>query len=377
MLGIRNPLEMRPGAFRFWLAFIVAASHVIGALAIGTMAVYVFFVLSGYWISLMYTESYSRLKNPYVTFVLSRLFRLYPVYLVAVIFFLTIQLITMQLGFTSPFYEELAAEWGHPSFWLRNLSLLGLSPFPWKILVPAWSLDFEMQFYLLAPLLLWLVARRLRVELLFAVSVAAAVVIALGSESSWLRLVAFLPFFLAGVVIYRRRIDLRGSPIVPACLVAFVMVFLAPFAHPDLYRGIIGGQNYAVGGFNLNAVYNVVLAMLLIPFAASNVHRRSDKTDRTLGSLSYGLYLLHQAWLTPAGLLLQHAGILKLPGSAGYLLISIGSGLLMVRFVDDPFERARKRWLTSLGYGAHSVLTTGTSAVLPPAAIASGAVDSR
>ena len=50
-----------PGFFRLILATLVFLHHT-SSIALGEMAVIVFFVLSGYWIAKMYREKYSKKK---------------------------------------------------------------------------------------------------------------------------------------------------------------------------------------------------------------------------------------------------------------------------------------------------------------------------
>src|SRR5262249_50667477 len=67
-----------PGAFRWLLALTVLAHHTT-PLRLGAWAVYVFFILSGYWITRMWDEKYRRTRLPVLTFLVSRWWRLAPV----------------------------------------------------------------------------------------------------------------------------------------------------------------------------------------------------------------------------------------------------------------------------------------------------------
>ena len=70
---------MPPGAFRMALAVVVILCH-ISALAIGSACVYLFFMLSGYWIWRMWFKEYQPLEKPWRVFVTSRIWRLMPCY---------------------------------------------------------------------------------------------------------------------------------------------------------------------------------------------------------------------------------------------------------------------------------------------------------
>src|SRR5678815_5577437 len=61
---VRSSWILPAGAFRFLLATIVLANHS-SRIYLGSMAVFIFFVLSGFWITRMWREKYSRLKPAY------------------------------------------------------------------------------------------------------------------------------------------------------------------------------------------------------------------------------------------------------------------------------------------------------------------------
>lgn len=71
-----------PGAFRLLLATIVVQHHY-GSYALGTMAVLIFFMLSGYRIYQMYDRKYSQATSTYLTFIVSRVWRLLPIFYLA------------------------------------------------------------------------------------------------------------------------------------------------------------------------------------------------------------------------------------------------------------------------------------------------------
>ncbi len=123
-----------------WLDPIFKASGIISYLTVGGLAVYIFFMLSGYVIGL------SIMKNKIFsvsTFYKKRLVRLYPIYLFAFMFLFI-------LGTNNSILETIG-----------NLLMLQNS-FPYlniKIpvefnLAPIWSINYEMIYYLIFPLIL-------------------------------------------------------------------------------------------------------------------------------------------------------------------------------------------------------------------------------
>ena len=128
---------IKPGFFRLFLASVVFLHH-LSSFAIGSMAVLVFFVLSGYWITKMYNEKYTLKKNTYFAFVISRVLRLFPIFVVASM----IQYSTLEfLNIDTKLYLSS----------LSNYIMLGYNLIENKLVGPAWSLDIELQYYLLFP----------------------------------------------------------------------------------------------------------------------------------------------------------------------------------------------------------------------------------
>jgi peptidoglycan/LPS O-acetylase OafA/YrhL len=132
---------MRPGLIRFILAFLVVVSHFSDFFMLGKYAVCGFFVLSGYWISLMYDKKYSLKVNKIVVFYISRLWRIFPMFY----FFSILGLIV-----TLKFYPDFPSVILSLEFWPKisaiasNLFILG-NAFPaHRILGPSWSLEVEI-----------------------------------------------------------------------------------------------------------------------------------------------------------------------------------------------------------------------------------------
>src|ERR1700675_4798789 len=79
--GSKRITKIGPGFFRLFLSFVVVFHHSF-PLRLGAWAVYVFFILSGFWISRMWRQRYAQTHRPLLTFVVSRWWRLAPVFLI-------------------------------------------------------------------------------------------------------------------------------------------------------------------------------------------------------------------------------------------------------------------------------------------------------
>jgi peptidoglycan/LPS O-acetylase OafA/YrhL len=112
----------------------------------GNYCVQGFMILSGYVI----TQLVLTKREPYGQYILRRAFRLYPAYLVALAFSVLLSLGTPDL--LAHLVAHLTLLHGLiPDSVLPNSAL--------SLLVPAWSISLEFQFYLILPLVLWFIAR--------------------------------------------------------------------------------------------------------------------------------------------------------------------------------------------------------------------------
>ena len=123
-----------PGLFRLNLALMVFVNHTT-RLSLGSAAVYIFFILSGFWISTMWTKRYSRTRSAYVTYLVSRSWRLLPVFILC-------SLITWAMLFCRGALPNLTDSVFHEAF--SNTLILGYGSLFYQANVPAWSLDIEM-----------------------------------------------------------------------------------------------------------------------------------------------------------------------------------------------------------------------------------------
>ncbi len=322
------------------LAVLVVLFHITKFVFLGHFAVLCFFMLSGYWITYMYDAKYKAADNAVVSFYLSRLWRLLPVYVL---------LNAVALGLAHYYNGDLASYTaplsapGKLIFWFSNVFILSSGLFPKQVLSPAWSLDVELQFYLLFPLLFAVLTRLERYLTEFS-GVLLLLIISVSLLSPELviakTVVIYLPYFLIGSVIYFGNISFSKKT---------ELVFNSAFL-------LVLGVNYLFASLREETIYhhlssynqylNNYLPLLLIPLLSNSVRvRTKSRLDSVLGDMSYVLYLTHWVVLIPylhymSG---QDAKV-KLLYTAVYLVLTFGLSYLIYLFYDKPIDRLRRKW---------------------------------
>ena len=302
------PLEkliIQPGAFRLFLAFLVFVSHVT-RINTGRLGVILFFVLSGYWIARIWREQY---KNSTVTwFYIGRYLRLMPVYLAIV---LTAWLF---LG---------------GSLW-PNLILIGIATTRGDVIGVSWSLDIELQFYALLPLVLMVIPR-----INTPIGAASLLVSCVGWYLFFTYEVAtvlqYLPAFALGALIYeaKYRPDTRTAMISGAAFLAFTLIVLA-----SPMRWIFDTTQTEDWQGDMFAL---IWILPIIPYVAASLTIKSSTIDRHLGNFTYPFYLVHY----PIIFLMASQFSNKIVSKGGALAISIVVAAAFYFLVDRPAEKLR------------------------------------
>jgi peptidoglycan/LPS O-acetylase OafA/YrhL len=330
---------MAPGAFRFLLASVVVVFHYT-SFGIGHTPVYLFFALSGYWVHVMWQHKYAATRDPYATFIVSRAWRLAPVFLVCSLIALAIvdvlpRVMPPHVPVTAPDLRALVA-----SFLILGYNTAGGAP-----LVPAWSLDIEMEFYLVAPLVILLMQYKPRVALL-ACAVVSAVSFALFYDRAF---TSYLPWFVAGMLAARYP-ALRPSRAVAFSSAALTLAVIALFAAvPALRPVLFGGAHRSAVYMAWNPPFNIALAAFALPFAIGSLSLRSNAFDRLLSDASYSLYLVH--WLPLLFISHYVTQIAALPhteralATAPLIALAYAAAFGLTLYIDRPCGRLREHFV--------------------------------
>ncbi|TGX52174.1 acyltransferase [Sphingomonas gei] len=327
----------------------------VGFLPRDYLAVDLFFVLSGFVLARAWWPRLSQGEGQ-ARFLLDRLIRLYPLYLLA-----TLLAAAIALANGTP-VGTWAIALG------ANLLFLPAPPDPatginlFPFVYPAWSLLWE----LLANLVLALVAFRLRGPLLPAMLLTGALLLAttaqqLGSLDAGPRWSDFvgggfrvLYGFFAGVALcwLHSRFPTRIAAL-PDWLIGLAL--LAIFAP---------ATEWAFG-----AAYDFIAATLFFPLLVllgANAHTTplSRRIGAGLGGLSYGLYVLHQPVVQFATMLLptEQIGASGVIGLAALVLVTLAVSWAATRWIDTPVRCWTRRRLRAQRSSAAPIVTTSSAA---------------
>jgi peptidoglycan/LPS O-acetylase OafA/YrhL len=336
----RLVLPSSPGALRLWLALVVVFHHVT-RIEVGKAPVLVFFALSGYWVHQVWTRRYQATHAPWLTFVVSRWWRVAPVMVLAAV------LCTAALAVTGDGLFSAARAMPLRQVF-SSVFVLGYALMPVRPVGPAWSLDIEMQFYLVAPLMIWAASRMSAIVALFAAFMAYTLAIIVYPE---LVLTSFLVPFVIGIVAARHQWTVSPRLAEAAQALAVVLVGAVWFSP---WRHLLLGSDSASWWTG----FNVLLAGLVLPQALVSVGKRGGAHDRLWADQSYIVYMLH--W--PAILILR---AVVWPSGAAWTagLIGLGLGTSVLcwavhHWYDRPLNRRRARWVE-----ARRVIAGSTPAV--------------
>jgi peptidoglycan/LPS O-acetylase OafA/YrhL len=347
-------------------------------------AVPMFFVLSGYLISAPWIRAYVFGRPPPSV---RRYFRNRALRIVPVFWLLTAVMLALYGTYGSSPLDVLAV-FGFAQVYLKS----GVQPF----LTQAWSIDVEVAFYLLVPvvaLLLMFATRRVSGAVGRNLSPRGRVVLVLGLltvgsvASAWLRATHFgtlwtdspitnLYSFAPGIALATVEIELAGpisrrrprllAPILGLCSLGLALVVVVAAA------GDPATMNRASGELAVVALCGLAVAALLVRqlVRADSPRWVDNRVTRWLGARSYPCYLLQGAAIASSLTVISRVG-----GGPWIELLALSAFVLPVTFaigavVHVAFERPVLTW----GRG-RKARTVATGAQEPPAAAVAAPVE--
>ncbi|TCL74816.1 acyltransferase [Rhizobium sp. BK251] len=309
---------------------------------IGSTAVALFFALSGFLMAYLYSGHPPTRKDA-ADFLVSRLARIYPAYLLAIVVAAILSAIP-GLDYVHPISGPVEIA--------RHVLMLGSSGV-------LWSIPPEIQFYMLFPLVWLCLARPLaHANILAAIGATLAVAALLGFPGPGILLTSKLHFFLFGAIAGRLHQYVpkqSAGPVIGVLALALPVVIL-------IYRQ----------WFSLESPWGMApaFAAALIVWLVAMEHPISARLFaaaplRFAGNISFSLYLLHVPVLFLTYRILD--GMLPVT-----VILALGLCLAFVvaygsyRLVEVPSRRALRSLWQRYGATAARVETAGQAPAISP-----------
>ena len=334
------------GLYRFILALNVALFHLFDAAAIGPYAVFSFFILSGFLMTLIMHQSYGYSKSGLKKYLINRGLRLFPVYWALLIVTISIVILVGKEN-AATFHSAMTIP-NTISEWLSNIFLMFIGEYPIDVtprLAPAtWALSIELFFYLLIGLgisktrklsLLWL-----SISVLYAIYFNFTEHLGLGYGSL---LSASLPFAMGACTyhykeaIYEMITSSKLQIILVTCFVANLLI--ATNGHL-----IVQTSEAWKLGF-ICRLANLILSLFMTVLLFKHDKALNNTFTRLLGDMSYPVYIFHWAGALLTAYLLN-SGYNKPLSIWVFLLgliLTLVISLITDRLIATPVEILRKR----------------------------------
>lgn len=332
------------GAWRLILAWMVVAAHTQGysclfSIDIATVAVSAFFFISGFLMPLTYKTHYqqSGFLRGCGRFYVNRILRIYPIYWVSLLVVLG-----LYLG------SDLIHRYGRLEHiglltYIQNFTLIGLNQSMFwggydRFNNPAWTLDVELQYYLLVPLFLF-AATNYKILLKVVLVIFSAISFLLYFNPVELvdidrSILSWSVFFIMGFVFYEaiiRKLPSNSLYLVAIIIVAFLLA---------------ANNGKEIVTLLITIAFVMVSAFLLV----MQKDYRFGRIDRLAGDLSYPTYILHIVFFGPTIKLLGFTPLALLGMRSQFVLtclihivVSTGIGYLALKYINDPIDLVRVR----------------------------------
>jgi peptidoglycan/LPS O-acetylase OafA/YrhL len=308
----------------------------------GNAAVLLFFVLSGFVLNLRYAEAKSYAPGWAGSFIIRRVFRIYPAFLASMGLALLFRTCFFSPEWTSGFSGWFSAFWREPMPWgeiARCFTLVGPNIHASCINPPVWSLVFEMRISLFFPIIIFLMhpKRRPRLDALLLIALYLLSLLLSPYGGSF----QFVPHFVLGAVCakYFSRIQPRlaalSSPAKAAWLIVALLLYETAAMAEPLHLGDwrvkflaaqlvgLGAAGLILGSASLGCI-SVVLRSGVCQF---------------LGRTSYSFYLSHFLFLLTVAPLFYRASGSYLIAWIGTLAVAYLVSDLLFKFVEVPGMR--------------------------------------
>ena len=365
------------GALRFILAVSVVLYHSGSInhnwLFGGKIAVELFFMISGFYMALVLSEKYTQERGTLNLFIANRMFKIFPLYLAVLLSTLVFQIYTGSdyfslpnevplyvkiIGFITNFTivgQDLLLFIGYDGEQLvipESFHQHGFNSLDYMLVIdPSWTLALELYFYILI-FLIFALGGRFKFLIILALLVASIALRFYLHEKSILYKEPYmyrlffsgLYTFMYGVVGYYIYSLTKANKILAKYSRPTLFVMLATLVYFALNVQTIININLidAANMLKKELLLLVMICILPILFIVS----QNNKTDQSLGELSYPIYLVHipiESVMHYLGKSSHGAGVIEL------LWYTIIVSVLLNYFVQKPLDSYRQSRVANSG----------------------------
>lgn len=358
------------GIFRTILALTVVLAHsksFLGFQSIGgVMAVETFFIISGFYMTLIINEKYAKKNKGYSLFLTNRLLRLLPIYW-AILAISTLLSFLMYFLKDNPlllhqFFKSSLDPFSLFFLIFTNLLILGqdivlflgldivnkslvftsdfskfdIAAHNFLIIPQAWTISLELLFYLIAPFLV-----RLKLAILFLIVF----------TSTLLRFVIYkngfdfdpwtyrffpleIAFFVFGIIAYNlynkyypKSINDRKLELIYGMILILILILTLAFQYLPIDYSVKKWFYYLVIMFSVPCIFDFT---------------KKITTDRLIGELSYPIYLSHILIISLSTIIIPQSAISHLYFTPVIIIITIIFSTILVKYIQLPIEKYRR-----------------------------------
>lgn len=305
----------------------------------GYLAVDFFFVLSGFVLFYVYSESLKNSTFRYREFLARRVARIYPVHLTTLIVAIVIFYIGGRLGLVPRAQDHLSDAWAH----FVLLHAWGVTT-GMHLNYPSWSISAEFLAYTIFPLVA-LIALRIQPRL--------AVPAALVTFLLWLYIFnAFALPHLDRASIFRLTHDFSIARVVPEFLLGIASGYWAIETKYEFRSPAVIAISVALIG-SLWISYDAVFVMI-VPLLLAAMHSKNPTPPgwlHFLGTISFSVYMTHGLVEMIGFKTIEIAsqvrdGSFPLWTMPAFFLTAVVTGWISWKYIEEPGRRLVQRWLT-------------------------------
>jgi peptidoglycan/LPS O-acetylase OafA/YrhL len=325
------------GFYRTLLALMVVFQHLGGIKTLGGYAVFGFYILSGYLMTLILHVSYKYSMTGFGKYALNRFLRIYPIYWVSCLISVVIVL-WLGPSYTTRYHNSIFLPDALTSM-LQNIFITFTPKTLPRLLPPAWALTVELFFYICIGIGM---SKTKRLTIVwFSLSIVYTVIINLmGLDRVYKYYIipaASLPFSTGALLYHYKDKIIKVIPFLRSWVMPAILFILVLFNYLVSYKLDI----LETIGFYINYLLQALIVASLIdrpllPFV-------SRQMDKLLGDFSYPIYLIH----FQGGLILLGMGIGLKRGELLFAVVSLPVifflSWCLTRFIEQPIENIRKK----------------------------------